>query len=351
MLGNTSSFSETIEFRSFLTDMDLIDLPVLGRKFTWVHPNGISISRIDRVLVSNDWLSFVCKPDVVDIASHEKLKGLKATIKSWHRETYGVLDDKILKLISEISVLDIKGELTGLSEHETGRRKQLFSGMWHLKRSKESSIVQRSRARWLKEGDTNSSFFHACVKSRRNRNSILALRTKQGWIESPIDIRRAVVSFFRNHFSSVEWQRPNLDGISFSTLSLEENQMLTSPFQLEEIENVIVESDGNKSPGPDGFNFAFVKSFWNLFKGEVRLLFDQFHGTARLPQSFSSYFVMIIPKIRSPSSLGDFRPISLLGCLYKIIAKVLTTRLARVMNRLVEPTQSAFLKGRNLVDG
>ncbi|MCI08477.1 transposon TX1 putative protein, partial [Trifolium medium] len=234
-LRNASLSSETIEFRNFLTNMDLIDLPVLGRKFTWVHPNGISMSRIDRVLVSNDWLSFVVNPalwvlpctvsdhcplvvrsNVVDWGPRpfrfnnywlenkdftkvvenywmnnnltgwmayvlkEKLKGLKATIKTWHRYTYGVLDDKILKLISEINVLDIKGELTGLSEDEMGSRKQLFSEMWHLKRSKESSIVQRSRARWLKESDANSSFFHACVKSRRNLNSILALQTEQG---------------------------------------------------------------------------------------------------------------------------------------------------------------------------
>jgi hypothetical protein len=94
-----------------------------------------------------------------------------------------------------------------------------------------------------------------------------------------------------------------------------------------------------------------VKSFWDLFKGEVRLLFDQFHGSTKLPSGFSSFFVALIPKIHSPFSLGDFRPISLLGCLYKIIAKVLTARLARVMELIVDPTQSAFLKGRNLVDG
>jgi hypothetical protein len=98
-----------------------------------------------------------------------------------------------------------------------------------------------------------------------------------------------------------------------------------------EIENVILNSDGNKSPGPDGFNFAIIKAFWGLLKGEVRILFDQFHGTARLPKSFSSYFVALIPKIPSPFSLGDFRPISLLGCLYKLVAKVLTSRLARVI--------------------
>jgi hypothetical protein len=120
---------------------------------------------------------------------------------------------------------------------------------------------------------------------------------------------------------------------------------------LEEIEVVVKDSDGNKSPGPDGFNFTFVKAVWSLIKGEIRIMMDQFHGVELLPKSFTSFFVALIPKINSPFSLGDFRPISLLGCLYKIVAKVLTSRLAQVMDQLVAPTQSAFLKGRQLVDG
>ncbi|PNX74297.1 ribonuclease H [Trifolium pratense] len=80
-------------------------------------------------------------------------------------------------------------------------------------------------------------------------------------------------------------------------------------------------------------------------------MFDQFHGIGSLPKSLLAYFVTLIPKVNSPFSLGDFRPISLLGCLYKLIAKVLTNRLAKVMNSLIATNQSAFIKGRNLVDG
>jgi hypothetical protein len=87
-----------------------------------------------------------------------------------------------------------------------------------------------------------------------------------------------------------------------------------------------------------------------MMKGEVRILFDQFYANASLPKSFSFYFVTIIPKVNSPLSLSEFRPISLLGCLYKIVAKVLAKRLGLVMNSIVETTQSAFLKGRQLVD-
>jgi hypothetical protein len=124
-----------------------------------------------------------------------------------------------------------------------------------------------------------------------------------------------------------------------------------SSFSTEEIDNVVMESDGNKSPGPDGFNFSFFKEFWYLLKDEVRIMFDQFFENASLPKSFASYFVALIPKVKSPFSLDEFRPISLLGSLYKLVAKVLAARLAPVMHSIVATTQSAFLKGRLLVDG
>ncbi|MCI31605.1 frigida-like protein, partial [Trifolium medium] len=49
---------ESREFNNLVTDMDLMDLPVLGRKFTWFHPNGRAMSRIDRAMVSEEWVNF-----------------------------------------------------------------------------------------------------------------------------------------------------------------------------------------------------------------------------------------------------------------------------------------------------
>jgi hypothetical protein len=88
-----------------------------------------------------------------------------------------------------------------------------------------------------------------------------------------------------------------------------------------------------------------------MLKADIRIMFAQFHGNSCLPKNLLSYFVTLIPKVSSPSSIPDFRPISLLGCLYKIIAKVLAKRLALVMDSLISTNQSAFIKGRNLVDG
>jgi hypothetical protein len=170
-------------------------------------------------------------------------------------------------------------------------------------------------------------------------------------VEGPVLVRREVVSFFKDHFHNEDWHRPTLDGIAFPHLSEVDVEGLTALFTMEEITEAVRECDGAKSPGPDGFNFAFINEFWDLLKGDVHIMFDQFHGNSRLPKGMFSFFLTLIPKVSSPQSLGDFRPISLLGCLYKLVAKVLTARLSKVIGVLIPNTQSAFIKGRQLVDG
>jgi hypothetical protein len=401
-----SSSLDFVEFQAFVNSMDLEDIPVLGRKFTWFHPNGSSMSRIDRALLSVGWCDVWGTPSLWvharDVSDHclivlsysnvdwgprpfrfnnhwllhhdfaslveewwrsasitgwmgfvlkEKLNGLKGVIRTWNKEVYEALDTKIKILVEDIQDVDVKGELVPLSEEEVLNRKKNFVDLWHLLKSKESMVVQRSRVRWLKEGDDNTSYFHKCLKARGNGNFIRSLQVGEEWVDSPSLIRQATVEFFKNQFCVGRWLRPSLDGLTFPSLSEEANVTLISPFGLEEIEEVVSDCDGNKSPGSDGFNFNFVKKFWSLMKNEVRILFDQFHGNGSLPRGFSSYFVALIPKVSSPLSLGDFRLISLLGCLYKLLAKVLAKRLAMVMDSLVASTQSAFLKGRYLVDG
>ncbi|MCI27851.1 transposon TX1 putative protein, partial [Trifolium medium] len=154
--------------------------------------------------------------------------------------------------------------------------------------------------RWLQEGDENSRYFHACINSRSKKNFIRALRVGEDWCETPSSIRNAIVEYFKQHFASAHWPRPNLNGIAFPSLMDDDNSWLVLPFGMDEIETVVNECDGNKSPGPDGFNFAFVKALWSVIKGEIRIMFDQFHGIGTLPRSFSSYFVALIPKINSP---------------------------------------------------
>jgi hypothetical protein len=139
--------------------------------------------------------------------------------------------------------------------------------------------------------------------------------------------------------------------VFFPTLSIDEVEMLEVGFLEEEIRIVVFDSDGNKSPGPDGFNGEFFKASWEVIKGDLKTFVDEFYIHGKLPKGFLAYFIALIPKVSNPHTINEFRPISLLGSVYKILAKVLSTRLGQVMGKLISNNQSAFIKGRLLVDG
>ena len=108
----------------------------------------------------------------------------------------------------------------------------------------------------------------------------------------------------------------------------------------------------DKAPGPDGFSFQFLKRYWDLFKDDIKLfIYDFFFATARLPPGTNSSFITLIPKVKNPMFIKDYRPISLIGLHYKIIAKILANRLASVVRSLVSKEQSAFIAGRQILDG
>ena len=79
-------------------------------------------------------------------------------------------------------------------------------------------------------------------------------------------------------------------------------------------------------------------------------LFKDFHERGRFGKGLNSTFLVLILKRRGAEDLKDFRPISLVGSLYKLIAKVLANRLKKVRNGLVNPTQNAFVEGRQILD-
>jgi len=72
----------------------------------------------------------------------------------------------------------------------------------------------------------------------------------------------------------------------------------------------------------------------------------EFHRNGRLSKGINNTFIALIPKVESPQRLNEFCPISLVGIMYKILAKVLANRLRSVIGSVISDSQSAFIKGR-----
>lgn len=107
---------------------------------------------------------------------------------------------------------------------------------------------------------------------------------------------------------------------------------------------MVILTDDNKIPGSDGYNFGFFKSLWEEIKSDIFLMFQQFHLNSKIPKSFSSYFILLIPKMKSPDSLWEFQQISLLRSLYKLLVKVLAIILGAVMDQWYQEINRCSLK-------
>jgi hypothetical protein len=101
----------------------------------------------------------------------------------------------------------------------------------------------------------------------------------------------------------------------------------------------------------DGISFGFIKEFWDLLQDDLMRFMVEFHQNGKLTKGINSTFIALIPKVNSPQRLNDFRPISLVGCLYKVLANVLANRLRSVVSCVVSESQSTFSKGIQILDG
>ncbi|GKC33644.1 putative RNA-directed DNA polymerase, eukaryota, reverse transcriptase zinc-binding domain protein [Tanacetum coccineum] len=78
---------------------------------------------------------------------------------------------------------------------------------------------------------------------------------------------------------------------------------------------------------------------------------EHFETSGNIANGCNPSFVVLIPKKGNPLGFSDYRPISLIGCVYKVISKLLASRLAKVIDTIIGPNQSSFIKGRQILDG
>lgn len=376
-----------------------MEIPAVNGKFTWFR--GQSKSKLDRVVLQPEWIGvfpsikvsllkrsisdhcplLVCSkeknwgpkpfrflncwishPNYSKIISEtwqhsshmnikEKLKKVKERLKEWNRKEFGFIESQIDALELKINKIDSLANDRLLEEDELNERKMAQLDLWEWLKRKESYWAQNSRSQWLREGDKNTRFFHAAATIRRRKKLIDSLTIEGALTEDPEAIKREAASFFKKIFTEDFHSRPRFDNLNFNTISSDQANFLISPFSHMEIEEAVKECDSNKAPGPDGFNFKFIKEAWDTIKYDIFGFVEEFWSSGKLPRGYNNAFIALIPKIDLPTGFKDYRPISMVGCLYKIVSKLLARRLQSVMDSLIGPSQSAFIKGRQILDG
>lgn len=213
----------------------------------------------------------------------------------------------------------------GTTDDLRKKRAEVLGHLWQEYRVEESKWRQKARVRWIKEGDKNTAFFHSTCKVRQARKQIHKLLVQEEIIEEPGQIKEAILNHFKSFFHREDKLRPKLKCSNLYRLNRREKEALEQHFSELEIWNVVRTCDGNRAPGPDGFNINFFKKFWSVVKEDILKFFEEFHTSGKLVRGLNSAFIALIPKHNAPLSVSDYRPISLIGSAYKLISKVLAS--------------------------
>lgn len=338
------------DFRNFIQTLGLIDISSANGLFTWFHGNRKS--KLDRCLVTADWVHqypqlsvqilnrtisdhcpilahspdtnwgpkpfrflncWVSHPNFLPTislawanAQHlplpDKLKQIKLKLKQWNKTEFGLIDSKIKNLEDQIQYFDDIANHRTLSDPELDLRKSAQIDLWSWLKKREAYWAQVSRSKWLKEGDRNTKFFHTLASIRRQKNSISSIVVDNTNIVDCAGIKSEAVSYFQNIFQEDLKNRPTFENLGFKKLLPSQTSMLCEPFSHDEIDAAVASCDGNKSPGPDGFNFNFIKTAWEVIKQDVYDMVRRFWNSAQLPRGCNNAFIALVPKVDCPTS-------------------------------------------------
>ena len=155
--------------------------------------------------------------------------------------------------------------------------------------------------------------------SRKRRKRIHILQVEGRRIKGPRAIKKAVRSFFKNLYSQLDVPDISLPQNFLPRISTEEARILERRPTPEEVKDAVWSCESSKSPGYDGFNFKFIKNMWEVIGGEIVNFVLNFFECGYFPNEINMMWVVLILKIDDAVELNQYKPISMVGCLYKVI--------------------------------
>jgi len=282
-----------------------------------------------------------------------KIRTFRRMIRGWAANEIAQLNRTKAALSEEFSRLETLAEDGNFTLADSQALHSIENQLGKIWALEEIKSRQRSRDRNILEGDKNTAYFQAMANYRSRKKRIDCLQDPACLVYDQKGMMKVAVDFYKELFAKEENSGVRL-GSSFwedvDKVTPEENSSLIAPFTEAEIKEAVFSCYAEGAPGPDGLSFLFYQKFWNLIKADLIDMFnDFFKGDLDLSRlNFS--LVTLIPKVGDATNMKQFRPISLLNCSFKIFSKLLTIRLGPISQRIVNNSQSAFIKGKYILE-
>ena len=201
--------------------------------------------------------------------------------------------------------------------------------------------------------ETTKQGFRILKINKHNRNNLL-IKKKCGettGMNVQEHVNTTILDFYQNLFSSDEPNRlTKVIEVIPHVVTPDMNVRLDREFTIEEVEVAIKQMAPLKSLGPDGMPPLFYQNYWSLIGSDATHSILHYLNSGVLPQSLCYSFITLIPKVKNPEYVSQFRPRSLGNVLYRIFSKVLANKLKIIMPHLISEQQSSFMFDRLISD-
>nr|GEU64493.1 RNA-directed DNA polymerase, eukaryota, reverse transcriptase zinc-binding domain protein [Tanacetum cinerariifolium] len=360
----------------------LVEVTLGGSHFTWCHKSAKKMSKLDRFLVSENLLSSCQHLNAITLerylSDHHpillrenhydygptpfcffhhwiEMKGfcklVEDTWKDSPSEGFNAMKILMAQYKKDLEAVDLIIDSEQGVEEDIRNRSNIIHKIQDCDKIDSLETVQKAKVKWVVEGDENSKFFHGMLNKKRSILNFQGVLVDGVWVDSPNSVKKEFFDHFSNRFCKPGERRATIHMEFPNQLHSDQCRDLEIEVTNEEIKRAVWECGTDKAQGPDGFTFGFFRHFWYLVEQDVYEAVRYFFIHKDIPKGCNSSFIALIPKIPDANLVKDFRPITLIGSIYKIIAKILTNRLVGVLGGIVNEVQSAFVTDRQILDG
>ncbi|GJZ99593.1 RNA-directed DNA polymerase, eukaryota [Tanacetum coccineum] len=287
------------------------DVNLEGYAFTWSHPSGSKMSKLDQFLISDGILSSF--PSISALCLDRHLSDHRPILLREVFSDFGPIPFRVFHSWFKREGFDAMVEQawnSWIKEYEL----EIFWVQSILLRHLEATErISKAKLKWAIEGNENSKFFHGIINKKRSQLSIRGVINDGQWHTDPEMVKDAFMRHFANRFKQPGSARLKINVDFPNRLSIDQTEYLDRCISIDEIRCAVWDCGANKSS--------------------------------------NASFITLIPKVADAKFVADFRPISLIGSVYKVVTKILANRLATVISNLVSDTQTAFVANRQILDG
>ena len=177
-------------------------------------------------------------------------------------------------------------------------------------------------------------YFHSKASEWKKKNTILGLEDEEGnWCNSKEGI---AMSYFEKLYTiSYPTRIAELIATIPNRVTSEMNQSLTKEFTKEEVEDALKWMHSTRAPRPNGMSIVFFQKYWNIVGNDVIYMVLNALNSNMSMAEINRINITLVPKIKNPTKMTEFRPISLSNVVYKLISKFLANRLKTILPQII----------------